>query len=98
MTQSGFVAICQAGIATNFDILRRLEINHQVAPPHRFDQRRMRAANFRRVDIGEAPGPQFAVSQPVDGPWRDDPGIPGIADARDVFDGMGRIPNQRELH
>ena len=52
----------QARAAGDFGVLRRVEIQRQRAAAHGLDQRRMRAADLGRVDVGEAVRAQLAIA------------------------------------
>ena len=49
-------------VARHFAILRRIQIQRQRPAAHRFNQRRMRAAHLRRMDIGERVRRQFPIA------------------------------------
>ena len=53
--QSGLILIRQPGVATDLGIFRCLEIQNQRTPAHSFDQGRMGASHFSRVDVSKTP-------------------------------------------
>ena len=69
----------------HFAVFGVVQIEHQTAAPHGFDQRRMRAAHFGGVNIRETPGAQFLIAEPIDGARDHDAGVRGVAHLADVF-------------
>ena len=93
------VRVSDAGFADRFQVFRRGKRQDAVAVAHRFKERRMRAADFRCMDVAVGVLLQRAIGVAEDETGEDDaPVAPRIgAQTFDVLFGVRRIADDDQL-